>query len=107
MKKTIILFGLLFSVIGYSQEDTSKTTFGIKAGLNFTNSYDFSKIRGFEVISASTTAFGGFYANFPLTEKLSIQPELLLSYSEDYIFVDVPLHLNYKLGKMDLIFGPK
>lgn len=111
MKKTIILFGLLFSVIGYSQEDTPKTTFGIKAGLNFSNLYAYSKIGGYTVrdnIIPTTNAFGGFYANFPLTEKLSIQPELLVSYAEDFIFVEVPLHLNYKIGKkLDLVFGPK
>ena len=112
MKKTIILFGLLFSVIGYSQEDNPKTTFGFKAGVNFSNlHYDFgaaeTKNQDIFVIS-STNAFGGFYANFPLNEKLSIQPELLASYSEDFIFAEIPLHLNYKLGKkLDLVFGPK
>lgn len=71
--KKIIFTGLiaLMSIVQLS----AQKSFGIKAGLNF------AKIHGdnTEDFGSRTSFAGGIFAEFPMSEKVSFQPELLYS----------------------------
>lgn len=114
MKKNFSLFIVLLSTIIQAQTKdpkTEKITFGFRAGLNLTdlklnpNSSEFADQEG---IYATTTMYGGFFTNFPLNSKISLQPELALAYSDDNFFVEIPLYFNYNFTPKIVGFaGPK
>ncbi len=128
MKKNVLV--LLFTVLTAASLSAQKTTFGAKAGLNFANVVDGTDS---ELFKSRTGFVGGFYANFGLTNNLSIQPELLYSsqgskfkidgitkdpssgylfenlkftYKTDYL--NIPVLLQYKItGGLYLQAGPQ
>lgn len=106
MKKRILIIALLGSTLLFSQ--TEKTTnFGIKGGANF------SDISGIETDGENTGYIGtelyiSLFADTVLNEKLNIENELLFSFTDDYHFIEIPLHLKYKLlNKWNVLLGPK
>ncbi len=110
----ILLTALLF---GWSATATAQLTFGAKAGLNLSNlsmdnSNDKNMLAGIHA---------GVFANAALSEKFSVQPELLfsqegskwtgnLSNSELKLklgYVQVPVSAVYSLAKdFDFLLGP-
>lgn len=112
MKRLIYVVFLILNSIVYSQiEEVPKTTFGVRAGINMTDlkiqSNIFPNSNG-DGTYATTTLFGSFFTNFKLNQKLSLQPELGLTFSDDLIFVEVPLFVNYEFSKKITSFiGPK
>ncbi|PKP18688.1 MAG: hypothetical protein CVU07_01420 [Bacteroidetes bacterium HGW-Bacteroidetes-23] len=112
MKINLLFVVLFLSTIAFSQsDDVSKTTYGVRAGLNMTDlkiqSNIFPNNNG-DGTYATTTIYGSFFANFKLNNKLNLQPELGLTFSDDLIFVEVPLFLNYDFSNKFIGFiGPK
>lgn len=123
MKKIILSSALALVCIAFTQAQESessvigKTTFGVKAGINQVL-----------VRSSSTNAdlgyFFGLFSETRLSEKWSIQNELLftannevtrftvsdlnLESTRDLTFFEVPLHLKYHAtDKVSLFAGPK
>jgi opacity protein-like surface antigen len=112
MKKNIYVVFLVFSSIIYSQsEDIPKISFGVRAGINLTNlkiQSNFFPNNNGDGTYATTTLFGSFFTNFKINQKLSLQPELGLTFSDDLIFVEVPFFVNYEFSKKITGFiGPK
>lgn len=113
MKKNVLFAFLLLTFLGFSQtdDDSKKTTFGFRAGLNLTDltirSNYFPNDNG-DGTYATITLYGSFYSNFRLNKRLSLQPELGVTYSDDLIFVEIPLYLNYDFSnKFTAFLGPK
>ena len=78
MKYKTLLISLLFATYLINVQ-AQKNNLGIKAGLNYSNFSDNSnETSGFDYTSKVGFYIGG-YINFRITEKISIQPELLLS----------------------------
>ena len=78
----------------------AQASYGLKAGVNF------SSIRGdyTDDISGRTSFVGGFYAEIPMSEKVTFQPELVYSgqgaeISSDEVFkldyINIPLMFKY------------
>ncbi|MEJ7736786.1 MAG: hypothetical protein WKF97_05100 [Chitinophagaceae bacterium] len=110
--KTLLLSIILLSfVAGFGQSEPAQikaettaqakkarihiTTFGFKGG------YNRSIVNGYETIGAKTgytgnELYGSFFADTELSGKLNFETELLVSWTDDYHFVEVPLHLKYK-----------
>jgi len=107
MKKTILtLFIAAVTVLGYSQE----TKFGVKGGLNLAslNSVDLENNEFFRLTLKSKTGFhAGIFVEIPITENISIQPEIMYSTQGadftrgnasgtiSYDFVNLPIVFKY------------
>jgi hypothetical protein len=104
---TIVL--CLLSCIGSSQTDkkTIVTRFGFKGGLNH------SVINGKDSIGGKTGYIGtelyaGFFSDSRLSSKWNLENELLFSWTDDFHFVEIPIHLKYKFtNKWGAFAGPK
>ncbi|MBL0144633.1 MAG: PorT family protein [Chitinophagaceae bacterium] len=97
--KKIILFAA-FAVVGYTTQAQAK--YGAKAGVNFAD-FNGSDADGF----SSLTGFNlGGFANIPVTENFSLQPELLFSkeggkFSGGKIttsYINIPVMLQYNIS---------
>jgi outer membrane protein with beta-barrel domain len=101
---TILLF--LFFTIS-AQPKTITTQFGFIGGLNH------SVVNGKDSMGAKTgyigtELYGGFFADSRLGSKWNLENELLFSWTDDYHFIEVPIHLKYKFSdKWAAFFGPK
>jgi opacity protein-like surface antigen len=88
MKK---LFLAAVAVLGFSAMNAQEMKFGAKGGLNFASSTD----------SSDKTKIGvnlGLFANFGVSDKFSVQPELLYSAQgaqADYNGSTIKLNMNY------------
>ncbi len=95
MKKLITF--LAIAVMGISAATAQvKPSFGLKAGLNFTE-FDF----GADAEDA-TGYHAGLVVHIPLGDKFGIQPEAIYSFSDvddafEFSTIDVPLLVTYKL----------
>lgn len=108
MKKNILLvFALIFSVIGFSQE----LDLGIKAGINFAS---LSDVEG--GLSNKSGFQAGAFAGVKFSEKLGLQADLLFSQqgatfnAEDFdlTYVNVPIVLKYYVYKgLNIQAGPQ
>jgi hypothetical protein len=84
-----------------------KTIFGFKGG------YNNSVINGRELSGAKTgytggELYGAFFADTRITKKISFENELLFSWTDDYHFIEIPLHLKFTFaGKWNVFAGPK
>lgn len=124
MKRLITFaFLLFFTIVVKSQESQSKpgstlernssgkailtTRFGFKGGYNksIINGRDSMGGRmgyiGFEL-------YGSFFAETRVGERLVFENELLVSWTNDYHFIEVPLHLKHLFNtKWSAFAGPK
>ncbi|WP_396602666.1 porin family protein [Algibacter sp. R77976] len=97
---------LLNSSIFFAQ-NYNKTVFGVKGGLNL------SYVLGSE-LDGELTGYSGWeqyvslFSDTELNKKWNLENELLFSYTDDYHFLEIPLHLKYKFVKKWAVFlGPK
>ena len=98
MKIKITALAILTAALSYGQE------FGIKAGLNV-NALRINDLT--EGTAESTTGYhAGVFANFPVTSKFAVQPELL--YSQDggkyelLRYMDVPLRYTTEIKTQNI-----
>ena len=88
MKKVLLV--AVIGILGFGNVNAQDIEFGIKGGLNFAsisgdNTNDFEPVTGFNF---------GVFAEIPISEKFSFQPELLYS-GQGYSFNDNTIALNY------------
>ena len=106
MKNTIIIVTLLASFLSFSQT-TKKTTFGVKGGVNFSDIIGVDS-NGEKTGYVGTEIYGSLFADTELSEKWNLENELLFSYTDDYHFLEIPIHLKYKFAQdWNFLFGPK
>ncbi|MGV3598261.1 MAG: porin family protein [Bacteroidota bacterium] len=132
MKKSLIIIcALLFSfsntLLAQGENDDNidmceKLTFGIKAGINYSNVWD-EQGQDFEADPRVGFA-GGVFLGIPIGKYLGIQPELLLSqkgfqgggtllgnpysFSKTTTYIDVPIMLQIKpIEYLSIVFGPQ
>lgn len=115
---TLAIFGLL----PLSAQETTprkltpetkdhKKTFGTRAG--FKAGFNRTHIRGVETDGDKTGYIGGelyagFFGESRFSERLSIGYELLFSWTDDYHYIEIPLHLKYHLNERWSTFaGPR
>lgn len=111
MKRTLLLWAVFNAIFVFGQTDhPPKKKFGFRAGVNMTDLkiYSYNYYDPANGIYATTTAYGSFFGDFRLSDRLSLQPELGLTFSDDMTFVEVPVYLNYHFSdKLIGFFGPK
>lgn len=103
------VMAFILTVVTWSANAQHKhlTTFGIKGGINR------SVVNGHELNGAKTgyiglELYGAFFAETELNAKWKFENEVLFSYTDDYHFVELPLHVKYSLQKrLFLLAGPK
>lgn len=113
MKKIILSLGLLVGVASVANAQTG-TTFGLKAGINY------STVTGDEVedVESKIGLQAGAFANFGLSDLISIQPEVLYSqkgtgFEEDedvkfkLNYIDVPILVKVNAGGLFFEGGPQ
>lgn len=115
MKKLFLSLTVLIAGAGAARAQQADNHFGIKAGGSLTN------FAGTSVINTDYL-FGfhaGFVANIDLTERFSIQPELLYSTkgakatvgtitsTESLHYIEMPILLKAKLGQFFVEAGPQ
>ena len=73
MKKLLFVLSTFIGVHSFAQ--TSVTTFGAKGGVNFSSISD----KGYDDTKTRTGFHAGLFANMPISDNFSIQPEVLYS----------------------------
>lgn len=107
MKKHIILSLIILNSFSLLAQTERKSTFGFKGG------YNKSKVSGKELDGSKTgyvggEVYGGFFSDTELTNRLNFENELLFSFTDDYHFLEIPIHLKYRIKeKWFLLMGPK
>ena len=108
--KLLFIFMLLasfFSGFGQSSKTIHTTRFGLKGGLNH------SIVNGVELTGAKTgyignELYGSFFSDARMTKKLNLENELLFSWTDDYHFIEIPVHVKYRFtDKWSAFVGPK
>jgi len=116
---TVCFLGLIFSANAQDSGSSTSLSFGIKGGVNFTNLY----VEDVNDNNVLTSFNAGLFANFPLSESVSIQPEanfsrkgaelvydnLLASGTARFKlnYLEMPLLLKLNVTKnLNLHFGP-
>lgn len=113
MKKLILTFCLAVAATGLFAQGLSG---GLKAGLNIANA---SGDDADGTDARISYHFGG-YVNLGITEKLSIQPELLLNnlgyessdpdfgdLTQKQTYLSIPVNLQYSFGVLNVYAGPQ
>ena len=102
MKK--LLFAAI-AVFAFGFTNAQETKFGAKAGVDLATVK--VKILGTTASASETGFFLGGFANIGLSEKFSVQPELLYVAITDLNFVSVPILAKYSVAeKFGIIAGP-
>ena len=98
---------LFFASFSQENKNTIITQFGFLGGLNH------SVVNGKDSVGAKigyigTELYAGFFADSRLSSKWNLENELLFSWTDDYHFIEVPIHLKYKFSdRWAAFFGPK
>jgi hypothetical protein len=115
MKSKVLLFALAATAFSLTSKAQDKTTFGVRAGVNFTN------INGDDLDNKLKAGFNiGVNAEIPIASEFYLQPGLLFStkgakFADDegklnLSYIEVPINFLYKPtlgdGKLLLGFGP-
>ncbi|MBO9200885.1 MULTISPECIES: porin family protein [Niastella] len=111
MKTKVLLFALTTTVFALGAKAQDKTTFGVRAGVNFQNingddgaghDYDYKMKTGFNI---------GVNAEIPLAPQFYVQPGLLFSTKGAKQEVantdDIKLNLSYLEVPINLLFKPE
>jgi len=102
MKK--LLFAAI-AVFAFGFTNAQETKFGAKAGVDLATAK--VKILGTTASASETGFFLGGFANIGLSEKFSVQPELLYVAITDLNFISVPVLAKYNVAeKFGIIAGP-
>ena len=116
MKKLILSLAALAACISTAHAQSEDNHFGVKVGGNY------STLVGSDVTSDAKGVFGfhaGFLANIDLTERFSIQPELLYSMkgvklegggitaTQRLNYVELPIMVKAKFNQFFIEVGPQ
>lgn len=107
MKKKILLTFILLSFFNLYAQKENKTTFGFKGGYN-NSIVEGTELDGTKTGYSGIELYGSFFADTELNPKWNLENEILFSYTDDYHFLEIPVHLKYKLyEKWNVFLGPK
>ena len=107
MKKTILFCLFTLSFINLNAQSIKKTTFGFKGGLN-KSIVDGNEPDGTKTGYIGYELYGSFFADTELNSVLNLENEILFSYTDDYHFIEIPVHLKYRVKQKWFVFvGPK
>ena len=120
MKKAFLSLAVLAACTGVASAQDSDTHFGIKAGASLSN------FVGNDVPSSSSYLFGynaGFLANIALSDRFSVQPELLYSTkgaknkfdalgtsitaTQSLHYIELPILVKAKFNQLFVEAGPQ
>jgi hypothetical protein len=122
MKSKVLLFALAATALTLTSKAQDKTTFGVRAGVNFTN-INGEDEDGRDLDNKMKTGFNiGVNAEIPVATDFYLQPGVLFStkgaknklngvkYNLNLSYVEIPINFLYKPtlgdGKLLLGFGP-
>ena len=103
----LLIATLSFSVSAQEKEENPfkniQANFGVKGGLNF-----FSGQNKSSDSELWTGFYAGLFGEFRLSEKWSLQPELLYTEQYGHHFLEVPVQIKYYItSKLSVMAGPK
>lgn len=104
-----IISGVNDSTFKITNAKTNKihSSFGLKGGLN-RSIVNGRTTTGAKTGYRGTEVYGSLFADFKLTQQWNFENELMFSWTDDYHFVEIPLHLKFKLSnKWKTFAGPK
>jgi hypothetical protein len=116
--KHLLLFFALSLFLSSNGQDT-KITASTKdhkrtiTWIGFKGGFNRSHIVGRELDGDKTgyvggELYGGFFAETMLSKRINIETELLFSWTDDYHFIELPVHLELTFGpKWSIFAGPK
>ena len=118
MRKIVFLLLIAFAVESSAQrEDKRPASNPYRKGANtlfgFVGGYNKSMIRGKDSYHLKTGYIGyelyaGFFADTRLNDHWRFENELLFSWTDDYHFIEIPIHLKYRFANKWAAFaGPK
>lgn len=105
--KYLLFFVLTFWTCIVSAQDKNLTSFGFKGGINR------SIVNGHELNGTKTGFIGlelyaAFFVDTEFNAKWRFENEILFSWTDDYYFVEIPLHIKYSFVKRTFVLlGPK
>ena len=103
MRKFMLLFVSILLHNFVAAQINFKTNLGFKAGLN--NSDIVGKEKdGTPTGFTGTEFYAGFFADTKLAKNTSLENELLFSMTNDYFFVELPLHVKHHVFKELFVF---
>ena len=107
MTNRLLLCLLLASFFSLNAQTDNKTTFGFKGGYN-KSIVDGKEPDGTETGYIGYELYGGFFADTQLSQHWNIENEILFSYTDDYHFIEIPLHMKCRImEKWFVMAGPK
>jgi len=105
--KYLLLLVTTFSSLATFGQHKNLTSFGFKGGINR------SVINGHELNGTKTgydgvELYGAFFADTELNTRWRFENEILYSFTDEYHFIEIPLHVKYSIIKKGYVFlGPK
>jgi hypothetical protein len=103
----ILISLLIISCLFVNAQTENKTIFGFKGGYN-KSIVDAKEPDGTESGYIGYELYGSFFADTELSKKLNLENELLFSYTDDYHFIEIPIHMKYRIkSKWFVLAGPK
>lgn len=107
MKKIIVCSFILLNYLNLKAQTENKTIFGFKGGFN-KSTVDGKEPDGTKTGYIGYELYGSFFADTELNKKWNLENEILFSYTDDYHFIEVPVHLKYRIKKKwAILLGPK
>lgn len=107
MKKIIITCFIILNYINTNAQTENKTTFGFKGGYN-NSIVDGKELNGTKTGYIGYELYGSFFADTELNKILNLENEILFSYTDDFHFIEIPVHLKYRIKqKWFILAGPK
>ena len=102
-KNLCLIFFLVVPCLLFSQVD-SDLNFGVKLGYNNSDMIGEDSL-GEKTGYLGNEIYGAFFLEKNLSEKNSLKAEFLFSYTDDYHFIEIPLHYKHKIFKNLYAFG--
>lgn len=105
--KYLLFFALTLWTFIISAQNKNLTSFGFKGGFNR------SIVNGHELNGTKTgfiglELYGSFFADTELNDRWRFENEILFSWTDEYYFIEIPLHIKHSLIKSTFVLlGPK
>lgn len=120
--RTLILTALMLSsFIHFSQDapdrkitaETKDHKYAGKTSIGFKGGFNRSHVKGRDLSGSKIgyiggELYGGFFSDIGLSRTWSLENELLFSWTNDYHFIEIPVHLKHVFDrKWNVFAGPK
>ena len=107
MKLHLLFAFIILTICKTNAQNEKKTIFVFKGGYN-KSIVDAKELDGTESGYIGYELYGGFFADTELNKNFNLENELLFSYTDDYHFIEIPIHLKYRIKrKWFIMLGPK